>query len=197
MLVGSMILAQLSCSVRPLTGGSWCGRTSGSAGEDTRSAKRLNPYDDWIAAGKLTLFQGGDGDVVGFAEVVNTAAASGKLKLIGIDSFGATELGEAFADSRVEVQGVPQGWKLTPCLSWVERRLADDMLRHDASPIMRWNVGNCIVTRSGNAASVSKATVVGAGKIDGVAAMLNAVAACLASPESVSIYDTQDLKWLP
>jgi phage terminase large subunit-like protein len=158
--------------------------------------KTVNAYAEWIAAGKLTLFEGGGGDVAGFAEVVSLAAAAGKLRLIGIDSYGATELGQAFADSRVEIQGVPQGWKLTPCLSWVERRLADDLLRHDASPIMRWNVGNAVVTRSGNAASVSKATAVGAGKIDGVAAMLNAVAANLANPEDISVYDTQDLKVL-
>jgi phage terminase large subunit-like protein len=150
--------------------------------------KTVNAYDEWIAAGELTIFEGGGGDVTGFADVIRIAAASGKLRLIGIDAYGATELGQAFAEFDIEVQAVPQGWRLTPCLSWVERRLADDLLRHDASPILRWNVGNAVVTRSGNAVSISKATVVGVGKIDGVAALLNAVAACLASPESDSPY---------
>ena len=77
---------------------------------------------------------------------------------------------------------MPQGWRLTPSLSWVERQLAGQALTHSGSGLMRWNIGNAIVTRIGNARSVSKATVVGAGKIDGVAALLNAAAAYLAAP---------------
>jgi len=157
--------------------------------------RTINPYDDWIAAGELTLFEGGGGDIAGFVEVVELVAAAGKLSLIGIDAYGATELAGAFLPSRADVEAVPQGWKLTPTLSWVERRLADDQLRHDASPIMRWNIGNAVVTRNGNASSISKQTVVGAGKIDGVAALLNAVAALLAraSVDVPSIYETQGL----
>jgi phage terminase large subunit-like protein len=146
--------------------------------------KTINPYDDWINAGELTLFEDGGGDVVDMAKFVNWAPVREKLRMIALDSYGATELGQAFADSGVEVQAVPQGWKLTPCLSWVERRLADGQLRHDAKSIMQWNVSNAVITRNGNAVSISKETAVGARKIDGVAALLNAVAACLAAPES-------------
>lgn len=142
--------------------------------------KSVNPYDEWIASGELTPFEGGGGDVAGFVEVVSLAHASGKLSLVGIDSYGASELGEAFLPLGVPVESVPQGWRLTPALSWVERRLADGNFRHNGASIMRWNVGNAVVTRSGNAVTIGKATVVGAGKIDGVAALLNAVAAHLA-----------------
>jgi phage terminase large subunit-like protein len=142
--------------------------------------KSVLAYDDFIAAGELTVFDGGSGDVAGFSEVVDLAADAGKLGLIGIDAYGATELGEAFADCGVEVQAVPQGWKLTPAISWVERRLADKAFKHSGTALMRLNIGNATVTKQGNATSISKATAVGSGKIDGVAAMLNASAACLA-----------------
>jgi hypothetical protein len=51
------------------------------------------------------------------------------------------------------------------------------------------------VTRRGNALSISKETAVGAGKIDGVAAMLNAAAACLAKAamDVPSVYETRDI----
>jgi phage terminase large subunit-like protein len=137
------------------------------------------PYDNFSAAGELTIFDGGAGDVAGFVEVVDLASASGKLSLIGIDAYGATELGEAFANCGVEVQAVPQGWRLTPAISWIERRLADGALRHSGAALTRWNIGNAVVTRQGNATSISKATAVGAGKIYGVVSLLNAVAAYL------------------
>jgi phage terminase large subunit-like protein len=155
----------------------WSHQWVSRRGYDKR--KSIVPYDDFIAAGELTVFDGGTGDVSGFAEVVDLAAASGKLILIGIDAYGATELGAAFADCGAEVQAVPQGWKLTPAISWIERRLADGNLRHSGSAVMRWNVGNAVVTRQGNAYSLAKATAVGAGKIDGVAALLNAAAASI------------------
>jgi phage terminase large subunit-like protein len=95
----------------------------------------------------------------------------------------------------VEVQAVPQGWKLTPAVSWVERRLADRVLRHSGSALMRWNIGNATVTRQGNATSISKATAVGSGKIDGVAALLNASAAYLAKAgqERPSVYEQRGI----
>lgn len=160
----------------------WSHQWISRRGYDKRRA--FTPYDDFIGAGELTVFAGGAGDIAGFAEVVNLAAASGNLSLIGIDSYGATELGEAFADCGVEVQAVPQGWRLTPAISWVERRFADGAFRHNGAAIMRWNVGNATVTRQGNATSISKATAVESGKIDGVSALLNAVAACLAGAEA-------------
>jgi phage terminase large subunit-like protein len=126
----------------------WSHQWISRRGYDKRKA--FVPYDDFIAAGELTVFDGGAGDIAGFTEVVDLAAASGKLSLIGIDAYGATELGEAFAECGVEVQAVPQGWRLTPAISWVERRLADNALRHNGTAIMRWNVGNCTVTRQCN-----------------------------------------------
>ena len=53
--------------------------------------------------------------------------------------------------------------------------------------MLRWNVGNVVVERRGNAVSIGKATVVGAGKIDGVAATLTAVAAFLDAPPPIDI----------
>jgi phage terminase large subunit-like protein len=117
--------------------------------------RHANPYDTWIESGDLTRFEGGGGDIAGFIELANYLAATGKLQLIGIDSYGATELGQAFADCGVEVQGVPQGWKLTPALIWVERRLAEGKLKHHDSPVLNWNIHNATIVRSGNSLSIS------------------------------------------
>ena len=74
---------------------------------------------------------------------------------------------------------MPQGWKLSSAIVWAEREIADGNLRHSGSSLMRWNVGNAVLTRQRNAMSISKATAVGSGKIDGVAALLTGAAALI------------------
>jgi phage terminase large subunit-like protein len=138
------------------------------------------PYADFQAAGELTVFDGGSGDIRAIAELANELAETKKLSLIGIDAYGAAELAEALQHCGVEVVSVPQGWRIAPAISWIERRLADGTLRHHGSRLLRLNVGNAVVSKVGNARSISKATAVGSGKIDGVAALLNATAACIA-----------------
>src|SRR5205085_7386186 len=128
-------------------------------------------------ANELAIFEGGGADIEATAEVVATVAASGKLIAVGIDSYGAAGMAEALKDCGAEVVSVPQSWKLTPAATWIERRLADGVLSHSGSTLLRWNMGNVVVERRGNAMSISKATIVGPGKIDGIAAMLTGVAA--------------------
>ena len=67
----------------------------------------------------------------------------------------------------------------------VERRLADGVVEPFRLDLLRWNLGNVVVERRGNAVSIGKATIVGPGKIDGIAATLTAVAALLDSPPPV------------
>ena len=150
-------------------------------------AKRagVNEYDAFIDAGELTVFDGGDDDIEEIAKLLQGVADSRHLEVIGIDAYGATGLAEALASTHSEVVAVPQGWRLTPALSWIERQLAKNALTHSGSKLMRWNIGNAIVTRVGNARSVTKQTAVGSGKIDGTAALLNAAAASLAAPAPV------------
>jgi phage terminase large subunit-like protein len=144
--------------------------------------KSINPYDEFIAAGELTLFEGGGADIGAIADMAATVASHQKLVAIGIDSYGAREMATALGGLGVEVVAVPQSWKLTPAITWIERRLADGVLSHSGSSLLRWNLGNVVVERRGNALAISKATIVGPGKIDGLAATLTAVAAFLDTP---------------
>ena len=144
------------------------------------------------------MFDGGGGDIDGIAEITEIVAATGKLIAIGIDSYGASEMAEAVKGHGAEVVSVPQSWKLTPAVTWIERRLADGVLSHSGSTLLRWNMGNVVVERRGNAMSISKATIVGPGKIDGIAAMLTGVAAFIdavakTDDEGRSYLETDDL----
>ena len=147
----------------------WSEQWVSRQGYDKR--KSVNDYDAYIDAGELTVFDGGGGDIEGIAEVVSAAAATGKLQIIGIDSYGASDVeagaegarrrdrcrtAELAADTGDHLGGAPpHGWRVAP-------------LRLVAAPV---ECGKC--RRSSAAATRSrsaKGTVVGARKIDGLAA---------------------------
>ncbi len=157
--------------------------------------KTVNNYDEFVTAGELTLFEDGTSDLSEITEIVRQVSASQKLSLTGIDSYAAPDTSEALIALGAEVESVPQGWKLTPVISWFERLLADGTFRHHGSRLLRWNVANAVVTRRGNALEIGKATAVGAGKIDGLAALFDAGAACIsrAQNDEPSVYEFRGL----
>jgi phage terminase large subunit-like protein len=133
-------------------------------------------YDTYIERGELTVFQGGLGDIDGFVEIIRILSESGKLRRIGVDNYAVVAQQHAFEDLG-EVVGVAQGWKLTPSITFVERSLASDTIRHSGTSILHWNILNAVATRHGNGVSITKETAVGGGKVDGVMALLNAITA--------------------
>lgn len=158
--------------------------------------KSVNDYDGFIRAGELSLFEGGAADLAEIVEVVQQAHDTRKCSLVGIDNFCAPDTTEALTKLGVEVVSIPQNWQATPAIVWIERLLAGGMLRHSGSRLLRWNVANAVLERRGNAVSITKATAVGAGKVDGVAALLNAAAACISRTEQdqPSVYESHGLR---
>lgn len=80
-----------------------------------------------------------------------------------------------------QIVPVRQGWGLTSAIYTAEFKLGDDMLRHDGSKMMAWCMSNARVTLKGSNMLMSKEAS-GAGKIDPVIAMLNAIKLMEAGP---------------
>src|SRR5262249_53042400 len=68
----------------------WVHQWLSRQGYDKR--KTMNDYDDFIAHGELTLFDDGGLDLIGIRDAIGLASESGKLGLIGIDAYGASDL---------------------------------------------------------------------------------------------------------
>jgi phage terminase large subunit-like protein len=150
--------------------------------------KRKNtiPYDDFVAEGGLTVVDRVTDDVPEMADVAALAYASGKLSLVGIDSYCSPSVVKGLVEAGIPediVQSVKQGGHLQPAIFFVEEVLATGRLQHNGPAVMRWNIFNAVLTRRGAAVSISKSSVVGSDKIDGVAALLNAAAAHLRKAE--------------
>lgn len=154
------------------------------------------------ADGDLTLTDSGQEIVEGVARLAAKVRDSGKLPAqlgIAVDAWGMGPLVDALVaagfdpgDESLKRAGhifaVRQGVGLSSAIYTAEFKLGDGMLRHDGSAMMAWCVSNALVKLRGSALYVDKETS-GAGKIDPLVALLNAIKGMELGPVAVGSLD--------
>jgi phage terminase large subunit-like protein len=161
--------------------------------------------------GDLTLCDTGTELVEQVAALAIKVRASGKMPAaggVGVDVAAIGPLvdalvnagfdpGDVAAGRAGQIVPVRQGWGLSSAIYTAEFKLGDGMLRHDGSPMMAWCVSNARATLKGSNMLISKEAS-GAGKIDPLVALFNAVklmeaGPVAADPQIVSPYATRGL----
>lgn len=123
---------------------------------------------------------------------VRDARLMPKVAGVGVDAWGMGALvdalvaagfdpGDVAARRTGQIVPVRQGVGLTGTIKTMEFKLGDGMLRHDGSALMAWCVSNARAELKGSNVYISK-QMAGAGKIDPLIAMLNAVQLLEAGP---------------
>jgi phage terminase large subunit-like protein len=144
---------------------------------------------DFVRQGDLTVVKGLPDDIGDLADIVQQVDRSGLLHAVGLDPFGVGGIVDALADRGIKgddrVIGISQGWKISGAIKTAERKLSDGTLLHAGQPIVAWAVGNARVEPKGNAVTITK-QVAGAGKIDPLMALFDAVALMATNPEAAS-----------
>lgn len=160
--------------------------------------------------GDLTLTDTGQEIVEDVAKLAAKVRASGKLPAqlgIAVDAWAMGPLVDALVTAGFDpgdeslkraghIFAVRQGVGLSSALHTAEFKLGDGMLQHDGSAMMAWCVSNALVKLRGSALYVDKETS-GAGKIDPLVALLNAVKGMelgpVASTDGPSVYEERGL----
>lgn len=149
----------------------------------------------FVADGDLTLVETGQQLVEEVARLTVRIRESGLMPekgAVGIDAWGMGALVDSLVAAGFEtydqvtqrggsIVPVRQGVGLTGTIKTVEFKLGDGMLRHDGSELMAWCVSNARAELRGSNLYISK-QLAGAGKIDPLIAMLNAVQLLEAGP---------------
>lgn len=165
---------------------------------------------DFKAEGTLSLVETGQQLVDEVAALTVRVRDSGLMPAVGgvgVDSWGMGALvdalvaagfdpGDAVARRAGQISPVRQGVGLTGTIKTAEFKLGDRMLRHDGSALMAWCVSNARAELKGSNVYISK-QMAGAGKIDPLIAMLNALqmleAGPVANDDEPSVYETRGL----
>lgn len=153
---------------------------------------------DLARTGDLVIFDKIGDEVAEVKDLVDTLKLSGLLDRVGIDPVRVAALLDALSGSEhledEDLIGISQGWRLGGAMTLVERKLAQGELRHGGQKIMQWCMGNAKVEPRGNSQLVTKQAS-GAGKIDPVMALLNAVELMGQNPTPKSSVNKAIMDW--
>lgn len=112
-----------------------------------------------------------------------------KAGAIGLDTYGVADLVqmlelEGFTiGAGNEVEGVPQGYKLSSAIWGMERKLKDRTMLHCGTRLMNWVLGNAKAELRGNNIYISKSAA-GKAKIDPLTAGFNAFQLMARNPDA-------------
>jgi phage terminase large subunit-like protein len=141
------------------------------------------PYDQWIRGGWITETPGSIVDYAWIRRTINELAEANDLAQLLLDPYNATALALELRDQDgLPVDFLRQGFlSLSAPTKHLERLVKSRKLRHGDNPVLRWMVGNAIATTdaAGNVKLDKKRS---RQKIDGMSALVNAIAAAQADP---------------
>jgi len=157
------------------------------------------PYRQWVHDGLMATTPGNVTDYAYIrAALRDDILPRFKLKDIGADPWNATQL----ITELVEQDGLPivtfrQGFvSMSGPSKEFERLVAGGILLHDASPLMRWQVGNAVVKHD-PAGNIKPDKDKARFRIDGVVATVMAIGrATVQSVTKTSVYDTRGVLYV-
>jgi phage terminase large subunit-like protein len=154
--------------------------------------RHSQPYRQWAQEGLIALTPGDVIDCEFIERAVVDLAESRNVKSIYIDPFNARTLGPALKDKHgLPVEYLRQGFL---SLNSPTKTLADlviaGKLRHEGNPILRWHMSNCVV-KTDPAGNHKLDKTQRRRKIDGAAALVDAVAGAMAlvGEDTGSVYE--------
>lgn len=147
-------------------------------------------YKEFIESGDLTLVDQLPDDLIGVSEIVERVKNSGLLTCVGVDAIGIGGIVDVMGDIGVDedsglLRSIRQGISLMGAIKTVERKMVDRTFLHGGQRLMSWCVGNAKVVYTPTAMRLAREET-GAGKIDPLAAVFNAVELMMTNPVAKS-----------
>lgn len=139
------------------------------------------PYRAWADLGLITLTDGNTIDYGFIRREVNDFAAEHDVRKLLVDPFNATKLaGELKEQDGLPVEFIRQGFlSLSAPTKELKRLAMGKRIRHGGNPVMKWMAGNAVAVAD-EAQNIKLSKKKSRLKIDGMAALVNAVAAATA-----------------
>ncbi len=151
------------------------------------------PYDVWRREGYLNCT---DGNVIDYRFIENKImelADKFDIQEIGYDPWNAMQTALKLQDYGLTMVETRQGYKtMSPAMKEIEQLVMGKKLIHDGHPILRWNVSN-VEVKSDENDNVRPVKNKGTERIDGLVAMINAMARASVNIDEDSVYQSRGL----
>jgi phage terminase large subunit-like protein len=153
--------------------------------------KHRAPYRQWAAEGWITLTPGNVIDYAWIRREVKTLAAGGECRKLLADPHNALKLCvELREDDGVPVEFIRQGFiSLNPPTKELQRLIMGGLIRHGGNPVLRWMAANAVAVEDA-AGNIKLSKSKGRKKIDGMSALVNAIAAADGDHEPTPLADS-------
>ena len=151
------------------------------------------PYDVWAREGALTLTPGNRVDYAFIRAWVREQASRYRLEEVDIDPWNATGLTTDLQEDGATVVEVGQNFRqLSDATKELEALVKARRLQHGGHPVLAWCAAN-VVVRQDPAGNVKPDKDKSTERIDGIVALITALAQALRAPNTTSIYESRGL----
>jgi phage terminase large subunit-like protein len=149
-----------------------------------RSEKERIPYDIWVREGFIKATEGSVIDYDVIRADINAIADEYSIQEIDLDPWNATQIRAQLEGDGFEVVEIRQGFQtLSAPTKELERLIRAQLLEHGGNPVLRWNASNVSV-RTDPAGNLKPDKERSIEKIDGITALINALARAMTEPIS-------------
>lgn len=152
------------------------------------------PYRVWADQGLITLTPGNVIDYGFIRQEINALASEHDVRKIMADPYNATKLGiELKEEDGLPIEFIRQGYlSLSAPTKELLRLILGRKLRHGGHPILRNHIANAVAEQDA-AGNLKLSKRKSKKKIDGAAALVNAIAAATGENEEPSVYQTRGI----
>ena len=157
---------------------------------DERTKKDAVPYRQWVDEGYLIATPGNVTDYEFIKSEIRTACDTYQVQMIDYDPWNSSQLVIDLTGEGMPMQALRQGFaSLSAPTVELENLVADTKIHHYGDPVLAWMCGNVVLARD-PAGNIKLDKGKSKEKIDGMAALVNALAGYMSGPaESEYIYD--------
>lgn len=141
------------------------------------------PYLTWAGQGFMTLCGEKRVDMTFIAQSVLNEMKNYTIDFVAYDSWKSNIITEAFKQAGIECRAIRQYYQqLSPASNMLAELIDTQQIEHDGNPVQTWCVGNVVVDRDPNG-NIKPNKAKSSEKIDGVAAVVDALAGYQMQPE--------------
>lgn len=154
------------------------------------------PYGLWQRQGLIEATPGNVIDYEAIQTTISDLADRYDIQNIAYDPWNATSLVLRLQEQGMTMIPIRQGFaSLSAPTKALEGLVLGGKLRHNGSPVLRWNVDSATVASdpAGNIKLVKPARDKSGNRIDGLAALVNAIDRATRAEKEVSVYEERDM----